>query len=299
MKRKVIQIAESTQLISLPRKWAQLHNIKKGDELEISEEGSILKINADKDMQFEKATLHLSTPENFMKRSISTLYKQGYDEIDITFDDAAVVDLIQAEVGELLGLEIVNQTEKSCVLKNIAQGLDTEFDNILRRIFLITISMAKDSYEAIEKGDLERLDDIAKIEKTNNKLVIFCERLLNKKGYKDYKKVCFLYNLVNNLERLADEYRDICDYMYSNKKAKVGKDTMQIYKGCNDLFEFFYKIFYNYSLDDVVGYRKKRIEIESKAYSLLKTKESTDIIFLHYLLIIVKLLHHVSIELSG
>ena len=35
MKRKVIQIAESTQLISLPRKWAIENNIRKGDELEI------------------------------------------------------------------------------------------------------------------------------------------------------------------------------------------------------------------------------------------------------------------------
>ena len=30
MKRKVIQIANSTQLISLPRKWVLDHNIKKG-----------------------------------------------------------------------------------------------------------------------------------------------------------------------------------------------------------------------------------------------------------------------------
>ena len=33
MKRKVIQIAESTQLISLPRRWAMKCNVKKGDEL--------------------------------------------------------------------------------------------------------------------------------------------------------------------------------------------------------------------------------------------------------------------------
>ena len=37
MRRKVIQIAESTQLISLPRKWALKYNIKKGEELEIEE----------------------------------------------------------------------------------------------------------------------------------------------------------------------------------------------------------------------------------------------------------------------
>ena len=38
MKRKVIQIADSTQLISLPRKWSLAHGIKKGDELEITDD---------------------------------------------------------------------------------------------------------------------------------------------------------------------------------------------------------------------------------------------------------------------
>ena len=42
MKRSVIQIANSTQLISLPRKWSLKFNIQKGDELEVEEEGNKL-----------------------------------------------------------------------------------------------------------------------------------------------------------------------------------------------------------------------------------------------------------------
>ena len=45
MKRKVIQIADSTQLISLPRKWSLAHGIKKGDELEITEKGRQLTVS--------------------------------------------------------------------------------------------------------------------------------------------------------------------------------------------------------------------------------------------------------------
>jgi len=40
MKRRVIQIADSTQLVSLSRKWAIQRGIKKGDELEVKEEGN-------------------------------------------------------------------------------------------------------------------------------------------------------------------------------------------------------------------------------------------------------------------
>jgi phosphate uptake regulator len=235
-----------------------------------------------------------------MRRYISTLYKQGFDEIEITFEDSGVVDFIQKELEELLGFEIFNQTEKSCTLKNIAPGLDTEFDNILRRIFLMNVSIAKDSLEAIEGGNFDRLSDIARLEKTNNKLVIFCERLLNKKGYKDHKKLCFLYDLVNQLERVADEYRDICDYVNSNRKAKISKDVLQLYKGCNDLLEFYYKLFYNYNNSEMFKYRDMRIDLETRAFNILKgsNKQPADLILVHYILLIIKVLHHMSIELS-
>jgi len=40
-------VANSTQLISLPRKWAQQFNVRKGDELEIEEEGNQLIIKTE------------------------------------------------------------------------------------------------------------------------------------------------------------------------------------------------------------------------------------------------------------
>lgn len=46
--RKVIQIANSTQLISLPRKWTQKYGVKKGDELEVVEDGSKVIISTEK-----------------------------------------------------------------------------------------------------------------------------------------------------------------------------------------------------------------------------------------------------------
>lgn len=297
MKRKVIQIAESTQLISLPRKWAQLHNIKKGDELEITEEGKSLKVSTDRGLELEKANIKIKNPAHFMKRSISSLYKLGYDEIEVSFDDAKVIDLIQSEITELLGFEIVNQSERSCTLKNIAPGLDTEFDSILRRIFLMNLSMANDSYEAISKSDFERLDDIMKVEATNNKLTNFCERMLNKKGYKDYNKVNIVYSIVVSLERVADELRDLCDYVYRNQKIKIGKDTLDIYKGCVELIDLFQQLFYNYDLDKMFAMKEKRINLETKAFNIL-TKNKEDSILLHYMIALIQLVHHMTEGLS-
>ena len=55
MKRKVIQIADSTQLVSLPRKWTIKNGIKKGDELEIVEKGPKLIVHASGSEESESA----------------------------------------------------------------------------------------------------------------------------------------------------------------------------------------------------------------------------------------------------
>ena len=59
MKRRVIQIAESTQLVSLPRKWAKKYNIKKGDELEVEIEGSSVRITTDNVIEVTKKALQI------------------------------------------------------------------------------------------------------------------------------------------------------------------------------------------------------------------------------------------------
>jgi bifunctional DNA-binding transcriptional regulator/antitoxin component of YhaV-PrlF toxin-antitoxin module len=75
MKRKVIQIAQSTQLISLPRKWAKKFGIKKGDELEVEEKGSSVTVSTSKDIEAEKVTIKFDETKKFLKRPLSTLYK--------------------------------------------------------------------------------------------------------------------------------------------------------------------------------------------------------------------------------
>ncbi|MEM4247397.1 MAG: AbrB/MazE/SpoVT family DNA-binding domain-containing protein, partial [Candidatus Woesearchaeota archaeon] len=141
MKRKVIQIADSTQLVSLPRKWCLQHGIRKGDEVEVEENGNKIQISTAKEALLETAKIHFSNSDTFLQRPLMTFYRLGYDQVEITFDDPQVIPRIQDEIERLMGFEIVNQTERSCVVKNVASAMDTEFESILRRIMLMLIEM--------------------------------------------------------------------------------------------------------------------------------------------------------------
>jgi len=208
MKRKVIQIADSTQLISLPRKWAIAHNVKKGDELEIEEQGDKVVVSTNKGVSFEKITVDISKlNEKLVHWTLYILHKSGYDEIELTYNDHKIAKVIQDTISEgIMGFEIIEQTPKYCLIKNIATGLESEFETILKRIFLVTISMAKTSYDIISKSQFENLKEIIVLETTNNKLTNFCERLLNQKGYKNITKTSFLYVIVWQFEKIADDF---------------------------------------------------------------------------------------------
>ena len=84
MKRKVIQIANSTQLISLPRKWSQKYGVKKGDELEVEDDGSRIIISTEKAQELGNIEVDISGADrDFLLFLIRSLYIKGYDEIKL------------------------------------------------------------------------------------------------------------------------------------------------------------------------------------------------------------------------
>ena len=174
MKRKVIQIAESTQLISLPRKWAIENNIKKGDELEVIPQGKQLSVHVGNNVVVEKTSLDLTKNEVLLERFIASAYRSGYDEVEVRFSNPEIMKKINKVINlQLLGFEVIFHGEKRCVIKNISANLENEFDNILRRTMIILLDMAKSSYEAIEQGKPERLHESISSENTINRFCIF------------------------------------------------------------------------------------------------------------------------------
>ncbi len=287
MKRKVIQIADSTQLVSLPRKWAQKHNIKKGDELDIKEEGSNLTITTPKGIEMKKISLDVSNLNPHLVRwSLFAVHKSGYDEVEIKFTDPKILEIIQSTIQEgLMGYAIIEQSGNRCLVRNLSQDLESEFDPTLRRVFLVIQSMAESSFEAIKNNNFEKLKDIKVLEVTVNKLTNFCERILNTKGFKDYKKTTFMYVIVWSIESIGDEYYHLAEFLSKNAdaKTKISKEAVTLYNDVNGMFSEFYKAFYSGDKDKLVAINEVRQKVEKKIRDLYKNKNDKEIVLLEYL----------------
>ncbi|MBI1935631.1 phosphate uptake regulator PhoU [Candidatus Woesearchaeota archaeon] len=290
IKRKVIQIANSTQLISLPRKWTLKYGVKKGDELEITENGTSLKVSTEKTPHFEEITVDVSglTPR-LADRFLARAYQKGYDKITIKFDKPELMIAIQNKVPELLGFEIMEQNNKSCVIQTISSKLEVDFDSLLRKAFIITLDMADSCLEALENNDKKTLENLHFKDFDVNKFCYFCLRFINKgqhEGFGNY----IVYYLIELLEDVGDEYKALAQLLI---KTESKKEIIKILGNTNRAFkmgyEFFYKPEKSKATEAMELYNKTKADIEN---SFGKLKNSNDLKALATMNYILKLVYH-------
>lgn len=249
MKRKIIQLAGKTSVVSIPAKWIRKYDIKKGDEVDITEQGNSIVITTNQELlRSEKAKVDITNLDKLTGRVLAALYKSGYDEIEVTFSNTKELENAQNFVREsFIGFEITEQRKNSIVIKKISEIEIEEFDTILRRVFLVLLSVADESYQASAKQDKEWLKQLVLRDKDINKLTDFCRRIINKKGYAKFKRNPPLYFIVEQIEKIGDLYRELCKTAANNKK-KPGKELLALHKTSNDFLRKFYHFYYNFDL---------------------------------------------------
>ena len=268
MKRKIVKQGKATMTISLPAPWIHKFNLKEGDELNIEEQGNSIKISTEQAQG--KRSIEISASEHgiFNKQDLSHLYILGYDEIIINFNDPEVLNQIKQRIPDCIGYEIIDQSETRITIKSISGELEEEFDNILRKVFLIQKEMAEDVYDSLKNKEFERLNQIKDLETINNKFTSFLLRLLSKRGYKKQNRSLQAYDMVQNLERIADEYKYICETM-GNTKKDINKDAIDLLKQINEYFNLFYEIHYRFDAKKKIKINQIHKELDKKAKILL------------------------------
>ncbi|MBD3164551.1 AbrB/MazE/SpoVT family DNA-binding domain-containing protein [Candidatus Woesearchaeota archaeon] len=292
MKRKVIKQGHNTLTITLPAKWVENNGIKSGDELDIEEKKKTLLLSSAAPKKISKSKLDADSLDLFLlKRYFNTLYKMGVDEIELTFSDPNIILSLQEILQKnLIGYEIISQTKSSCIIRSLSVINDSEFENTLRRTFLLLKSLSQETFNAIKTKDIVYFKSSSMLEENNNRLTTYCRRILNKNGYKDDAKIAFIYLIVEQLEKIADEYKYLSDQFEKKEYdlKNVSDDTIKLYGKVNSFLEEFYEIFYNYSKERTVQFSKSYREIVTKSYSLLEVKKKEEVIVLHHLMTITR-----------
>jgi len=289
MKRKVIQIANSTQLVSLPRKWCKKYGIKKGDEMEVEERGSEILISTERSRETELKEINAEQYGKMLSRCIHAMYKQGVNEIKIRYEKKSTLKIIQDSLGkETVGYEVIDQGKNYCYIKNVTGNLE-DFNSILRRTFLMLINMAIESLDHIKMHDYEYLNNVAFLEVSNNRFTTTCRRSINKKYSGTYKYNGPIYYIIEELENIADQYKYLCNYLYNihDNNIKINQEVLDIYQRTNKILGSFYRLFYKFDeklLEEISIDRK--INVEKSLALFNKKMNNINYVVLHHQMVL-------------
>jgi phosphate uptake regulator len=282
VKRKAIQLAGKTMVVSLPSKWVKSHNIIKGQDIDLEEKGRELIIKAEGEPEVRKAEFDTrGQSERMINWMLFSYNRRGYDEIELIYDKPEVVKHVQQAIKDFfIGFVIINQTKTRCIIKSVSKDSEEEFDNTLRRAFLVTLTMGENLLESLNTNDFESLENNLSLEKTNNQLTNFCQRILVKKGHPHPEKTCFYYVIIWNLEKVCDNYKYICEYLLQQKikKITISKEFLSFMQETFNLLKDYYTLFYNYNRTMPQAFPARGDKLIREGREFLNSKKEQEVV---------------------
>ncbi|MBU1198226.1 MAG: hypothetical protein KKF46_07330 [Nanoarchaeota archaeon] len=267
MKRKVIQLAGKTLVVSMPNKWVKKFGVCKGDEVDVEEEERKLVIKVQGKGEQTVKKIDVKELDNMLNRTIGALYKAGYEEIEITYHSPEQYKIIRKVLDKTcMGFEIIKHGKRVLIIKNLSDLHPQEFENILRRLFLSLLSSADDALEYVKQSNFQGMEEVVLRDSIINKYSDLCRRILNIQGYGTLKKTTTYYHICEELERIGDAYRDFMAFIIQNKIKKVDKNTLELFADINQYLRCFYELFYQFDM-------KKLEEFGVKSNIMKKTLE--------------------------
>jgi len=273
MKRKVIKQGAATLTMSLPASWIKHFGIKPGDELEVNELNNDLVISTKRIVPEAKIEVDISgLSDSLVWSHLNMLYVRGTDEIKLIIDKEKI-GLLQRIVDSLIGFAIVEQKGNECVIKSVSKVEKEQFENMFKRIFFILQSMASDSLEAFKKQDKKGLVAVKETDYGVNKIVFYCMRILNKEGYTEAKKTPVIYDVIDLLELLGDEYADLSSKLI---EIKPSNELIKIYKRLNESLGKIYFLFFKFNKTELKDMHEKNKALGKEIKKLIELKQKKE-----------------------
>lgn len=157
--RKLISFSKGSYIVSMPKSWVEKNKLKKGDLMAINENGCEIVITPNNaEMQKENSNEIVidanSKSIEHLKSEIVSAYLNNFNSITIVSENLNK-DVLEAKeiIRSLSGLEIMEQTNKKIVAKDILNINEISIKNIIRRMDVITRAMIEEAMQCAEGHD--------------------------------------------------------------------------------------------------------------------------------------------------
>lgn len=237
MKRKVIQLANSTAVISLPSKWVKKWCVKKGDEIDVNEDESRLIVSAGQQTHSKKEEIECNLSGMAPRALMWTLmgvYKAGYDKVKFLYDDTIQLENIHRIVSSLLdGFQVTEEGDNYCVVETVSKEQDTDFLPVFRKALRVIYLFGQSALDCLKSEQYGKLKDVLILEETNNKMSNLSERLVIKGGSIPQNLRCQFFLIAWHSQKICNYYRDICRYTLDKPRLRLSKKLIDLFETTN------------------------------------------------------------------
>lgn len=290
MKRKIIKQGHNTLTITLPAQWTKKFNINAGHEVELSEKDNGLFISTEKNGEDKRTEFNIDGMDiPTIWKHFMGVYREGYDEVVVRFspdlkiespykfftqhkldlkygketEKKNTLEFLHELMNRFIGFEIVDYGSKYALIKEMTEPTSKEFDNSLRRVFLLIKQMSDETCGALRTNNASNLRHIHDIDVNLDKFHDYCIRILNKVGNKESRKVSILFSMLFLLELIGDEYKNISHHLLHDFSDKTSfKNIRGIAESVKEQLDLFYDLFYKFDKDKVI----RISDIDKKRY---------------------------------
>lgn len=307
MKRRVVKHGPSTLIISIPINWAKTYGIKPGDELEVEEKAGNLIVSSEGGKVLGAIEIDVTGMDRTsIIMFVRNLYRRGYNEIKVNFnkptahhfrtgEDINILTIINEEVNRLIGMEIIEQHDNFCIIKEISEGTGKDFDVIMRKIFFQLEITFKDVINALRKNNFYGLSTIEGKHDTIAKFVSYCIRIINQGKIEKSEDSNQLYNILINIDLVTDILKYFSRDVISAKHI-FSKKCIDVIEDISNLFTIYSDLQFRFTLEKAIIFQNKRDTI--KRYFLKNvTCEKTDLIYINYLSSILEIMKLMTEEI--
>jgi phosphate uptake regulator len=236
--RKIQFTGGSTYIISLPKKWIALNQLKKGSFIKLREEQSgyltIVPPSAILQRKQDEATIKVSSLDSteMITRKIVATYLSGYNSINIRPDKQILTLKQRHEIKSfvrrmLVGTEIVTDTSSQLILQVLLSYPELTVQSALRRMSIIAKSMHNEALLGLRTNDNSLVKEVISTDNEVDRFDLYLNRLLKtaiqnpritKEIGLECDKDCLSYRLVTtSVERAADHAVKIAENILALK----------------------------------------------------------------------------------
>jgi Phosphate uptake regulator len=182
--RRLQRLGTTTLVVSLPRQWVTEVGLKAGDIVYLETDSDRVTIHAKEVIRESRGVIlnadEIERPE-VLKRLIVACFLQGYDEVKIVSEVGLTETMTQealATVEQLPGYEVVEQTPRQMTLQAIVDATKFKVETMLRRLNVLITSMMTAAIDALARGAVEKVGEVATTGKKVEELYFLVVRQL-------------------------------------------------------------------------------------------------------------------------